>query len=145
MPEVRRSAYADLDARYYFQALFGGRLPYRLVHQSQYTAILRPPANAYESLGQTVYIFELDPAKVRLAHELAERYPDVERLYDSAKAKKLTTASYGRSALEYYAVFSAIVYLTVLFGDFDCETGRRRPARDNRNIPARAGKRTPPD
>jgi hypothetical protein len=63
VPKVRQIAQGDLDARYYFEALFAGRLPYRLAHQSRYTAFLRPPANAYESLGQTVYIFELDPAK----------------------------------------------------------------------------------
>jgi hypothetical protein len=63
VPKVRQIAHGDLDARYYFEALFAGRLPYKVAHESRYSAILRLPANAYESLGQTVYIFELDPAK----------------------------------------------------------------------------------
>jgi len=36
-----------------------------------------------------------------------DRFHDVERLFEEAKTKKLATATYGRSALEYYAVFSA--------------------------------------
>lgn len=42
-----------------------------------------------------------------LMNKYPERVPDVERLYEDAKKKNLATASYGRSALEYYAVFSA--------------------------------------
>lgn len=63
VPKVRLIAHEDVEARHYFEALFGRRLPYKLAHESRYTASLGPPENAYESLGQTVYIFELDRAK----------------------------------------------------------------------------------
>lgn len=61
--KVGVAARLDVDARNYFGALFLGRLPYRLVHRSSYTAPLGPNVNAYESLAQTVYIFEIDPTR----------------------------------------------------------------------------------
>jgi hypothetical protein len=61
--KVGRAAQLDVDARNYFGALFAGRLPYRLAHRSGYTAPLGPSVNAYESLTQTVFIFERDPAR----------------------------------------------------------------------------------
>lgn len=63
VPKVSRTAQLDVDARNYFGALFAGRLPYRLAHVSAYKAPLGPSANAYESLAQSVFIFERDPAR----------------------------------------------------------------------------------
>jgi hypothetical protein len=63
VPKVGRATQLDVDARNYFGALFSGRLPYRLVRKSAYSAPLGPDINAYESLTQTVFIFERDPAR----------------------------------------------------------------------------------
>ncbi len=59
--KVRGAAQLDVDARNYFGALFGGGLPYRLVHTSAYAEPLGPSVNAYESLVQPVFIFEREP------------------------------------------------------------------------------------
>jgi len=63
VPKVGRAAQLDVDARNYFGALFRGRLPYRMAHVSAYQAPLGPDVNAYESLVQSVFIFERDPAR----------------------------------------------------------------------------------
>ena len=63
VPKVESASQLDVDARNYFGALFAGRLPYRLAHVSGYTAPVGPDVNAYESLAQTVFIFERDPAR----------------------------------------------------------------------------------
>jgi hypothetical protein len=63
VPKVSVAAKLDVDARSYFGALFAGRLPYRLVRVSGYKAVLGPDVNAYESLAQTVFIFERDPKR----------------------------------------------------------------------------------
>lgn len=61
--KVRERAWGDMDARGFFGALFGGRLPYRLVHRSDYHGPMEQELNAYESLKQSVYIFEREPSK----------------------------------------------------------------------------------
>lgn len=61
LAKVREGAMADMDARGFFGALFGGRLPYRLVYRSDYQGPREPDVDAYESLKQSVYIFERDP------------------------------------------------------------------------------------
>jgi hypothetical protein len=58
VPKVRELTQRDVDARQFFGALFAGRLPYRLVHTSQFVGPTEPSVNAYESLKQTVYMFE---------------------------------------------------------------------------------------
>ncbi len=63
VPKVRNLAYQDVDARGFFGALFAERLPYRLVHRSNFTGPLEPSVNAYESLKQNVYVFERDPTR----------------------------------------------------------------------------------
>jgi hypothetical protein len=63
VPKVRILAFQDVDARGFFGALFAERLPYRLVHRSDFNGPLEPSVNAYESLKQTVFIFERDPAR----------------------------------------------------------------------------------
>ncbi len=63
VPKVRQAAYADADARDTFGALFAGKLPYRLAHESVYSAPLGPGRQAYESLTQTVFIFERGSSK----------------------------------------------------------------------------------
>lgn len=63
VPTVRETALRDVDARGFFGALFAGRLSYRLAHRSDYFGPMDPGVNAYESLRQTVYIFEKDPGR----------------------------------------------------------------------------------
>lgn len=63
VPRVRERAIRDVDARGFFEALFAGRLPYRLVHRSGFHGPLEPRVNAYESLKQSVFVFERDPAR----------------------------------------------------------------------------------
>jgi 4-amino-4-deoxy-L-arabinose transferase-like glycosyltransferase len=64
IPRVRRSVFADTAGRDYFRALFEGRLPYRLAHKSVYSPSFWPPLNAYESLAQTIFLFERVPMHV---------------------------------------------------------------------------------
>jgi hypothetical protein len=61
VPKVRELAQRDVDARQFFSALFAGRLPYRLVHRSQFVGPTEPSVDAYESLKQSVYMFERVP------------------------------------------------------------------------------------
>jgi hypothetical protein len=61
LAKVREVALRDVDARGFFGALFAQRLPYRLVHRSDYSGPLEPDFDAYESLRQTVFIFEREP------------------------------------------------------------------------------------
>ena len=63
LPMVREHAFRDVDARGFFEALFAERLPYRLVHRSDYSGPMVPSVNAYESLKQSVFIFERDPGR----------------------------------------------------------------------------------
>jgi len=58
VPKVREVTQQNIDARRFFGALFAGRGGYRLVHQSGYHGPGLPDIQAYESLKQTVYIFE---------------------------------------------------------------------------------------
>ena len=46
----------------YFTALFNGTLPYRLAHVARYHAGLWPALEGYESLAQTIFIFERVPS-----------------------------------------------------------------------------------
>ena len=59
--EVRQAAAADTQARQYFRALFGQKLPYRMVHASRYFPGIWPVPTEYESLAQTVFLFERLP------------------------------------------------------------------------------------
>jgi hypothetical protein len=61
LPKVREVSLRDVDARGFFRALFARRLPYRLVHRTDYFGPQVPDLNAYESLKQSVYIFEKKP------------------------------------------------------------------------------------
>lgn len=61
VPKVRELTQRDVDARQFFGALFAGRLPYRLVHRSQFFGPTEPSVDAYESLKQSVYMFERVP------------------------------------------------------------------------------------
>jgi hypothetical protein len=60
---VQKSSFNDTDARNYFRALFGDKLPYRLAHESTYAPGFWPSVDFYESLAQTVFIFERVPAQ----------------------------------------------------------------------------------
>jgi hypothetical protein len=61
VPKVRQSSFNETGARNYFTALFGGKLPYRLARQSAYASGIWPSVDGYESLAQTVFIFERVP------------------------------------------------------------------------------------
>ncbi len=61
--KVLAASQLDVDARNYFGALFAGRLPYRLAHKSAYAEPLGPSVNEYESLTQTMLVFEREPKK----------------------------------------------------------------------------------
>lgn len=58
---VQQASFKQMDARNYFTALFAGRLPYRLAHKSTYVPGLWPSVDGYESLTQSVFIFERVP------------------------------------------------------------------------------------
>ena len=55
---VQKSIFRETGARNYFQALFDDELPYRPVHKFPYTSGFWPLVDGYESLGQTVFLFE---------------------------------------------------------------------------------------
>lgn len=61
--QVRQAASGDQAAHDYFTALFQGRLPYRLAHRSVYEPGLWPALTAYESLAQTIFLFERERQK----------------------------------------------------------------------------------
>ncbi len=56
---VKLSQAAQQEPRTYFRALYGGKLPYRIAHRSQYTPRFWPAVEGYESLAQRVDIFEV--------------------------------------------------------------------------------------
>ena len=58
---VKQANFADAEARAYFRALFGNRLPYRLARCSAYVSGFWPRPVGYESLTQTIFVFELEP------------------------------------------------------------------------------------
>ena len=60
-PKVEQSVFRETGARHYFVALFEGKLSYRLAHKSAYISALWPLSTAYESLEQTIYVFEQIP------------------------------------------------------------------------------------
>ena len=62
-PKVQQSVFKETAARHYFVALFEGKLPYHLVHKSQYVAGIWPSVTAYESLAQTIFVFERIPER----------------------------------------------------------------------------------
>jgi hypothetical protein len=64
---VKQSSFNETGARNYFKALFEGKLPYRLAHKSTYAPGLWPSVNGYESLSQTVFIFQRVPVQAALA------------------------------------------------------------------------------
>jgi len=59
--KVQQSATGDNAARRYFAALFAGELPYRLALRSAYAPHFWPAIEGYESLAQTILIFERAP------------------------------------------------------------------------------------
>lgn len=59
--KVWLAAATDRPARQYFQDLFAGRLPYRMVHVARYQPGMWPTPTEYESLAQTVFLFERIP------------------------------------------------------------------------------------
>ena len=59
--KVRQSSLNETGAHGYFTALFEGKLPYRLAHKSAYASGIWPSVDGYESLAQTVFIFERVP------------------------------------------------------------------------------------
>jgi hypothetical protein len=58
---VQRSGRDDDAAHRYFTALFAGELPYRPVLRSIYAPRFWPSIDGYESLAQTISIFERPP------------------------------------------------------------------------------------
>jgi 4-amino-4-deoxy-L-arabinose transferase-like glycosyltransferase len=65
--KVQQSSLNETGARDYFTALFEGKLPYRLARKSAYASGFWPSVDGYESLAQTVFIFERVPAQTALA------------------------------------------------------------------------------
>ena len=65
--KVQQSSFNETGARNYFRALFEGRLPYRLARKSAYASGFWPSVDGYESLAQTVFIFERVPAQAASA------------------------------------------------------------------------------
>jgi hypothetical protein len=63
--KVQRSVFEETGARNYFMALFAGKLPYRLAHRSTYASGFWPSVDTYESLAQTVFLFERVPLRRR--------------------------------------------------------------------------------
>jgi len=78
-PKVEQASYKNAAARAYFRALFAGRFPYRLVHKSVYSPGFWPPLNAYESLAQTIFLFE------RVSITGSPRLPRTSRSGDKTK------------------------------------------------------------
>jgi len=64
---VQQSSFDETGARDYFRALFDGKLPYRLAHKSAYASGFWPSVDGYESLAQTVFIFERVPGLVTMS------------------------------------------------------------------------------
>ena len=64
--KVQQSNFGETGARDYFRALFKGKLPYRLAHKSAYASGFWPSVEGYESLSQTVFIFERTPVQAAL-------------------------------------------------------------------------------
>jgi 4-amino-4-deoxy-L-arabinose transferase-like glycosyltransferase len=62
LQKVQQSVFKETGARNYFRALFDGKLSYRLVHKSPYASGFWPSVDGYESLAQTVFLFERGPA-----------------------------------------------------------------------------------
>lgn len=60
---VKLSQAGQREPRAYFRALYGGKLPYRIAHRSQYTPQFWPAVEGYESIGQRVDIFAYNAAK----------------------------------------------------------------------------------
>lgn len=60
--KTQQSVFKETAACNYFRALFEGKLPYRLAHSSTYASGFWPSVDAYESLAQTVFLFERVPA-----------------------------------------------------------------------------------
>ena len=71
--KVRQSSFNETGARNYFRALFEHKLPYRLAHESKYAPGFWPSVDGYESLAQTVFIFERVPVQAALARDGTKR------------------------------------------------------------------------
>jgi len=63
--KVQEAVFKETSARNYFKALFEGKLSYRLAHSSTYASGFWPSVDAYESLAQTVFLFERVPLRLR--------------------------------------------------------------------------------
>jgi hypothetical protein len=61
-PPTQLADAADRDATRFYGALFGGELPYRLVHESRFTHPLFRRVSLHGSVGCPVYTFERDAA-----------------------------------------------------------------------------------
>jgi len=61
IPNWRQSIFKETAGHSYFRDLFEGKLPYRLAHTSTYSTGVWPSVESYESLGQTIYLFERIP------------------------------------------------------------------------------------
>jgi hypothetical protein len=59
---TQRNVFESVGARNYFRDLFASKLPYRLIHSATYTPGFWPTIDTYESLAQTIYLFERIPA-----------------------------------------------------------------------------------
>jgi hypothetical protein len=86
--KVQQSSFKEIAARNYFRALFEGKLPYRLAHQSAYASGFWPSVDGYESLAQTVFIFERVPVQAALARcGTGCTNTDMPRVRDEPKVK----------------------------------------------------------
>jgi len=71
--KVQQFSFKEIAARNYFRGLFEGKLPYRLAHKSAYAPGFWPSVDGYESLAQTVFIFERVPVRGALATRGTDR------------------------------------------------------------------------
>jgi 4-amino-4-deoxy-L-arabinose transferase-like glycosyltransferase len=60
--KTRQSVLGETQARNFFGALFGDKLPYRLAHKSIYAPGIWSSVVGFESLAQTVFLFERIPS-----------------------------------------------------------------------------------
>jgi hypothetical protein len=58
---LQQADFRNVDARGYFAALDGGRLPYRLVHVARYQSSIWPAMHIHDSLAEPIGIYERVP------------------------------------------------------------------------------------
>ncbi|MFT9387311.1 hypothetical protein [Acetobacter sp.] len=66
-PTVEENQQRDEKDRAFFSSLFGGEQPYHVAYVARYASSLWPVPQGYESLGQTVFLFERTPAALPAA------------------------------------------------------------------------------